>query len=320
MKKVRINFEDCWFNDYRESLTMSFFIEELNKIAEIEISNNPEFLICSCFGRKAMLSDCCKIFFAGENVIPDFNVYDYGIGFSDISFGDRYLRMPLYFFYHDDFMAAIKKNSTEKRYKFCNMVVSNSLYADEMRTKFFYELSKYKQVDSGGKYLNNIGEPVKDKYEFQKNYKFSMAFENSSFPGYVTEKIVQAWAAGTIPIYWGAPDIAHEFNEDAFINAYNRPIDDVIEEIIRIDQNDELYESIRRETIYSTNEKKRVNQYLDDALFLDFMKNILYQEKPKRLCENGSFEIYANRMKKRVKAEYSGIGQAIIKAGKIIRG
>lgn len=37
-----------------------------------------------------------------------------------------------------------------------------------------------------------------------RRYKFTIAFENQSYPGYVTEKIADALMAGTVPIYWGA--------------------------------------------------------------------------------------------------------------------
>ena len=44
----------------------------------------------------------------------------------------------------------------------------------------------------------------------KKPYKFSIAFENAWYPGYTSEKIVTSMLAGTIPIYWGNPDISRE--------------------------------------------------------------------------------------------------------------
>ena len=38
-------------------------------------------------------------------------------------------------------------------------------------------------------------------------FRFAMAFENANVSGYVTEKIVNAFLAGAIPIYWGHPDV-----------------------------------------------------------------------------------------------------------------
>lgn len=45
------------------------------------------------------------------------------------------------------------------------------------------------------------------KREVLRRYRFCLCFENTAFPGYITEKIFDCFAAGTIPVYLGAPDI-----------------------------------------------------------------------------------------------------------------
>ena len=67
---------------------------------------------------------------------------------------------------------------------------------------------QYKHIDSGGKYKNNIGAPVADKLAFLSEGKFNIAFENSSANGYTTEKLIEAFAAGTIPLYWGDESVS----------------------------------------------------------------------------------------------------------------
>lgn len=57
-----------------------------------------------------------------------------------------------------------------------------------------------------------------DKFKTLKDYKFTLCFENSVFPGYVTEKIFDAIFAGSVPIYYGAPDIKKYIPADAFID------------------------------------------------------------------------------------------------------
>ena len=57
-----------------------------------------------------------------------------------------------------------------------------------------------------------------DKRETSSGYKFSVCFENVSYPGYVTEKIIDCFKAGVIPIYLGAPDIADFIPRDTFID------------------------------------------------------------------------------------------------------
>merc|ERR1719487_1799906 len=50
-------------------------------------------------------------------------------------------------------------------------------------------------------------------------FRFAMAFENANVSGYVTEKIVNAFLAGAVPIYWGHPDVFKVFNARSFVYA-----------------------------------------------------------------------------------------------------
>jgi hypothetical protein len=46
---------------------------------------------------------------------------------------------------------------------------------------------------------------------------FSVTIENDSYPTYWSEKILDCFASGTIPIYYGSPDIGDYFNMDGII-------------------------------------------------------------------------------------------------------
>jgi hypothetical protein len=58
-----------------------------------------------------------------------------------------------------------------------------------------------------------------DKVAVMSNYRFALCFENIAYPGYVTEKIIDCFVAGVIPIYLGAPDIESLIPRDAFVDA-----------------------------------------------------------------------------------------------------
>jgi hypothetical protein len=66
---------------------------------------------------------------------------------------------------------------------------------------------------------NNVIKSPSDKISTLMSYQFNFCYENISYPGYVTEKIFDALLAGTIPVYWGAPDIEDFIPSDVFINA-----------------------------------------------------------------------------------------------------
>ena len=253
MKTIKVKFVDFYSSFNFEE---SDFMRILKRHFDVVISDDPDFVIYSCFGYQHLKYDCVRIFYTGECITPDYNVCDYAIGFDYMTFQDRYCRVPLYllFQYKADYEMALQKHlradsiAQEDRV-FCCMVVSND-NAQNARKEIFEVCSTYHKVDSGGRYLNNIGHTVKDKNAFQSQYKFSIAFENCVSDGYTTEKLLQSFAAGNIPIYYGNPQIGSEFNERAFINCHNfKDFEEVLEYIRKIDNDEELYRSILREPI-----------------------------------------------------------------------
>lgn len=59
--------------------------------------------------------------------------------------------------------------------------------------------------------------PFSKKEEALADYCFSFVIENGRYSHYYTEKIMDCFAAGTIPIYWGSPDIEKDFNINGII-------------------------------------------------------------------------------------------------------
>lgn len=57
-----------------------------------------------------------------------------------------------------------------------------------------------------------------DKHAIIRRYKFAICFENMSYLGYITEKIIDCLRAGVIPIYLGAPDVGDFVPKAAFID------------------------------------------------------------------------------------------------------
>lgn len=247
MRTIKIQYAGWWDTFQWETYSIT---QILKKHYDVVISDEPDYVFCSLYLRDYLKYDCVRVFYTAENVIPDFNLFDYCIGFDEMSFGDRYIRVPNYRMnpkYERDIQLLKMRhtNMDDSERKFCGTVVSNGK-ADPMRDRILDEISKYKPVDSGGKYRNNIGIPngVPDKLAFQKNYKFALAVENTSFPGYTTEKLVEAFAAGGVPIYWGDPEVGRYFNEKAFINIMSYPsLDAAIEEIRHVDEDSKVYEA-----------------------------------------------------------------------------
>ena len=292
MQKIKIFFEDFWqvFDHHN-----NFITKILEKEYEIVIDSNPDYLFFSVYGYNHLkYRNCIKIFYSAENIEPDFNLCDYAIAFQFMNAGDRYLRYPLYLISGFEQLNNYPFNNEKAlNRKFCNFVYSNSNWADPIREKFFKKLSKYKKVDSGGKLFNNIGTPVKNKIDFIRDYKFTIAFENSSLSGYTTEKIVDPMVVNSMPIYWGNPDIDLDFNKQSFIcvNDYET-IDEAINEIIRLDNDDEAYIQKLSTPWFCDN---NYDQW--ELKLLSFLKNIFNQEfhAAKRTTDYGFVRTYRRK-------------------------
>ncbi|PAF45293.1 glycosyltransferase family 10 [Helicobacter sp. 11S02629-2] len=246
-KKLRVMFIDFW-DDFKEDFNLLHNALSYNYDL-VHDSKNPEVVFCSVFGSSALEYKCKRIIYIGENICPNFNAYDYALSFERLSYMDRHLRVPHYiwkgFFdlQKDEYKSLrLRDDRAMLDRKFCNIIYSNDFNIESMRMDTLHSFSKYKQVDSGGRAANNIGGPVKDKIAFQSGYKFSLAIENSSHKGYVTEKIMDAFLAGSVPIYWGASDVNLDFNKESFINLNDfANLESALEYIKKLDSDDALY-------------------------------------------------------------------------------
>lgn len=239
-----------------------------------------DYVFYSVFGNKVLKHPGIRIFVTGENVIPDFNIADYAIGFNYISFGDRYKRIPLYRFFTDAYQTLCSPRPDpiyikNQKNKFCSYVMSNTKNSAPERESIYHALSEYKTVSSGGKWRNNVGGPVSDKIQFQSTCKFALAIENSSSPGYCTEKFAQAAQSNCVPIYWGDPTIAQQFNPKSFINAHDyESFNDLADAIRHIDQNENLYLSMLNEPWFINGKEP---EDLKSASITNFLTNIFNQ-------------------------------------------
>jgi hypothetical protein len=260
-----------WFTDFYQGFDPSnnYLHDLLSRHYEIILDpETPDYLIYSCYGREFLnYKDPVKIFYTGENLIPDFNLCDYAIGFSHLEFGERYLRYPNFALIPDQFKELLKPRSfttedVEKKEFFCNFIYSNS-QADPVRDEFFHLLNSYRKVLSPGRHLNNASMDIGGRFtedwmysklEFQSKCKFSIAFENSSSPGYTTEKLMHAYITNTIPIYWGNPEVVKDFNPKSLINCHEYGnLEEVVEKVKEIDENNQLAAEILNEPPFRKN-------------------------------------------------------------------
>lgn len=99
-------------------------------------------------------------------------------------------------------------------------------------------------------YTNHLSDRFANNYldvavQSYRPYKFVVAFENSQHDGYVTEKLVNAYLANAVPIYWGATDVGTYFNSESMINCNDfESLRHCAEYVHRVNLDDALYLSL----------------------------------------------------------------------------
>lgn len=91
------------------------------------------------------------------------------------------------------------------------------------------------------------------------DYMFSVAIENGVYRTYFTEKIIDCFLTGTVPVYYGTPDIGDHFNADGIIT---------LREDFCVDQlTPELYES----------KKEAIEENFQTALDIGVLEDYIYR-------------------------------------------
>ena len=111
---------------------------------------------------------------------------------------------------------------------------------------------------------------IKGKIEGLKDYRFSVAIENGIHDNYFTEKILDCFLTGTIPIYKGCQNIEQFFDTRGFI------IFNTTDELINILDNltEEDYNS-RLEYIKINFDKAKDYYYTNNILFNKYLKDLI---------------------------------------------
>ena len=258
MKTIKLNTYNM--KKSLSNLLKERFLYRLQDEFEFEYCDNPDFLFVGDQNKNFdyLNKNSVLIFFSIENMHPDFELYDYCIGYnSDLFFGDRFcFYLPafgeIYNLLPEDLK--FKQLTREEAY---NILQNKDLFCDftynhdnVMRSRQHYLnlLNTYKDVTIGGRLYNpNISNFKKsynysDKLELQKRCKFSIVVESCEYSGgLVTEKIFHAILSNTIPIYYGEKDVAKYINPKRFIDAKKYDDDELLELIKTVDNNDMLY-------------------------------------------------------------------------------
>lgn len=287
---VKLALENFW-EGFSLSNFIAYFPFLTDKYRFMEDPYDPDFVIRSSFISDGEVLRTIRtmselprevraptLFFTGENIVPDFTCCDYAISFCRNLADSRHIRIPLWvpriyeigWAPRDLLSENLVRHSTQPN--FCNFVYSNPVAE---RERLFRLVSTRKRVDAPGRSMQNmeaLGSSFWDKFRFMRDYRFSIAAENVRSEGYCTEKLMEAFLAGGIPVYAGDPGVACEFNLGAFLEidacgGYGRLADAVLE----AEANPRRRLSMVSEPIFKND---RLPECADEARIMAFFESV----------------------------------------------
>jgi hypothetical protein len=141
------------------------------------------------------------------------NLFDYIITYDQhlLSLGEKFLFYP-----HCGCWIKPKDQMIYDKTKIVSIVSSNKTQTSGHKLRHsVISMTKNNNIelDVYGRVYN----PIDYKLTAMKDYAFALVIENCKMDYYFTEKLIDAFTTGTVPIYWGCPSIGNFFNVDGMI-------------------------------------------------------------------------------------------------------
>jgi hypothetical protein len=171
------------------------------------------------------------------------------------TWNDALVDDKVYFkFNYGNVLPALIPKDLSKKDKFCAVIAGNrksahpqELYSKRVEAVRWFEANHSEEFDLYGrgwdeyvfqgprlwralnriKFLTKMLAPefpsyrggVGRKQDVLEKHRFSICYENSSgMPGYISEKIFDCFAAGCVPVYWGAPNVKDHIPAVCFLD------------------------------------------------------------------------------------------------------
>ncbi len=191
-----------------------------------------------------------RVWYTSENVRPPFlGKYDGFLSYDQDNYFGKNVYLPLWYMHAGFFKRERDPRSgaaplisdlmkprvlDHTKVKFACAFVGN---AQPTRMHAIRALKDLGQIDLFGPAFGN---KVNDKMSISKEYRYMLCFENDLFPGYVTEKLIDAYLCGTVPVYWGDLGFDQDIKRESFHDLTSTDsMSDVIESLLN--EKDQLY-------------------------------------------------------------------------------
>jgi hypothetical protein len=220
--------------------------------AVVTTPDDAELLFFSVFGSQHAGFVGTKVQYSGENTRPRWSATDFHIGCNHLA-DRRHLRFPFYAAAMVDpqwSAPPLEPGPPWQDREFCLFLAS---HATRRRVAAYDAISQYRAVTSAGSVRRNVHPPELEprdgkwrpsKLRYQRNFRFTIAYEHTASPGYTSEKLVDALLARSIPIYWGNPRVDEDVYPDCVIDAADfADLDALVEHVRRVDTDEGLAHS-----------------------------------------------------------------------------
>ena len=214
------------------------------------------------------------VFVTAENIAPRWNLAPYQIGFDPGVEHPRYLRFPNWQLHllwpdlptqphHNRYGTRLDIERLMTPLNECNdqaerepRAIMFASHLNEPRRALYKVVSEVLGCDGFGKVFNQDTRRSGGKYVLSKKYTYALCPENSIGPGYITEKIPEAYYAGCVPIAWCRPeDLAIDFNPNAVVNLYGMTDSEQRETLFRLKNDAAFLNALRSEPLLTERPK-----------------------------------------------------------------
>ena len=242
--------------------------EAFGPVRVIETQKDADLVLTSVFPHVACKFPAKTVAIIRENVRPNYQFYGRSISQDFDSYGGRNCRAEGWWpqidwdgrnrrqvneaFNHGyephvgvDQLLRPRRPPARRPDRFCCYIARNP---EPYRRLAVEALSRIGPVDQFGAVADR---PLRrSKYEVLPDYRFNLCFENSIFPGYYTEKALQAWVGGCVPLYWSDPWYVRDFNAKALINRIDFPsMEAFVDRVAEVNASPALWEQIHAEPL-----------------------------------------------------------------------
>lgn len=246
---LKIGFHD--FNASFDWITIDYYFLKAFRDCEIEYKLVDPILDCADIVFKGDLNSnkniCGNPFVIGYTDLPEYNVKNTNVSLSFYNDNENNLYYPVWQIESGKKKSFPRMKDHTKKDLFCSFVENeDSKKRDET---YLYICTNYKSIISCGEKWSNAGYVVddfrcKDIIDWHERVKFNLCFEPVQTSGdlsYISQRIINAYDYGVVPIYWGCENITKWFNPESFINCNGLSNEEILNKIIEINNNEELY-------------------------------------------------------------------------------